>query len=266
MKVDSFKEATMKLREKLLLVTVALAVGVILGNSGLGVQAGVKDSQTNRVKGCVMDGGSTASLSLGGRNLPSNSLLRVVDPQTGCLAGEQRIDWYRQYSTITVGPVGTSTENGTALLTAYNSANIGQLIKLEPGTYDLGGQPLVMKQGVGIEGSGTGITSIQSNIGASTAISTAATIVGAFTELRDLRVVNNNSSQSVSIGVYYSIAGFRMRNVVIQVSNAVNYNYGFYRDFLLYPNRLRPPAAWAVCTLIPIPLSCTFITAPAGWL
>ena len=60
--------------------------------------------------------------------------------------------------TVVVSPVGTSAENGQALLNALAgitaSAADPYLLKLEPGVYDLGASPLTMKQYVDVEGSG----------------------------------------------------------------------------------------------------------------
>ncbi len=62
----------------------------------------------------------------------------------------------------------------------------GCLVKILPGVYDLGTQPLVMTTGVDIEGSGEGVTRI---IGTGGADPDTGTIIGASgTELRALRV------------------------------------------------------------------------------
>jgi hypothetical protein len=224
------------LKEKLLIALISLFVGALIGSSGQGVFAGVNDSQTNRIRGCVQEGASTTSLTLGGRSVPSNSILRLIDPDTVCLSGESQVDWMRYLNTVIVGPTrglaGNSIQNGAALMAALAATTSG-LIKVEPGIYDLNGQQLVMKLGVSIEGSGPNLTFIESNHGAAAAGSSAAVIVGNAVELRDLTVINSNSTQQVSIGVYYlqpTPGPLRLVNVNINVKNAPGSNFGLYRD------------------------------------
>lgn len=99
--------------------------------------------------------------------------------------------------TVVVKPVGTPAENGTALLNALGSIT-GEyganpyLIKLEPGMYDIGGNSLVMKDFVDIEGSGESNTIIFST--GYESYSEASVIGANYAELR------NVSIQSISDG------------------------------------------------------------------
>jgi hypothetical protein len=103
----------------------------------------------------------------------------------------------RLVSTIVVSPVGTPLQNGTSLLNAMqsittNSATSPLLIKIEPGTYDLGTGMLVMKPYVDVEGSGEDVTTVTA---AGSAGSTRCTIlVGDNTELRMLTVANRGGN------------------------------------------------------------------------
>jgi hypothetical protein len=71
-------------------------------------------------------------------------------------------------STVVVSPVGTPSANGAALLAALAGVYAQQaagthapmLIHLEPGTYDVGPTPLMIKGSVDIEGSGEDLTKI----------------------------------------------------------------------------------------------------------
>src|SRR5690348_10773809 len=78
----------------------------------------------------------------------------------------------RYSHTFQIGSGGTPTQNGAALLAARDvisnskpSVSNPYLIKLEPGSYDLGNQNLVLLPFVDLEGSGEGVTIISSTIG-----------------------------------------------------------------------------------------------------
>jgi hypothetical protein len=91
------------------------------------------------------------------------------------------------------------------------------LVKILPGSYNLGSQALVMAPGVDIEGSGEENTTISSTAGAT---STTGTVVGAnFSELRMVRV--NNSGVPFARGVFASsVTGFRVTRVKVVVNQA----------------------------------------------
>lgn len=135
---------------------------------------------------------------------------------------------------VYVGPVGTQTENGTALINALSgitdaSYSKPYLLKIEPGIYDLGNAVLVMKPYVDIEGSGemtTTITSMHSGDSASN----SATISGAgHTEIRFLRIENHGGS-SFSVALYNHYTPIHLTNVTLTASGG-NYNYGVFNDF-----------------------------------
>ncbi|MEM9599346.1 MAG: hypothetical protein AAGD06_34080 [Acidobacteriota bacterium] len=97
--------------------------------------------------------------------------------------------------TVIVSPVpGDPVASGTALLASVAalspSGTDRWLLKLEPGTYDIGTQPLQMKRRLDIEGSGQGVTTILGTGQESLSFSfTTGVIQGADnTELRNLRV------------------------------------------------------------------------------
>jgi collagen type I alpha len=96
-----------------------------------------------------------------------------------------------------VGPVGTDQQNGTALLNALGGIPATPfLIKVEPGTYDLGTGSLGMVSNVDIEGSGERSTIITSGATGSPTLFTAAN-----SELRNLTVRNTSSGpNSIAIG------------------------------------------------------------------
>jgi hypothetical protein len=71
--------------------------------------------------------------------------------------------------TVLVSPVGTTTQNGTALLNALAgittaSSTNPYLLKIEPGIYDLGTSSFQMKAHVDVEGSGENTTIITGHI------------------------------------------------------------------------------------------------------
>jgi hypothetical protein len=102
-----------------------------------------------------------------------------------------------------VSPVPNNpAASGTALLNALasisgNSATNRYLLKIEPGTYDLGANQLVMKSYVDIEGSGQSVTRIEGARGTGDTqpnYADAAAIRGAsVSELRQVTVVNTSS-------------------------------------------------------------------------
>jgi hypothetical protein len=105
--------------------------------------------------------------------------------------------------TVVVSPVGTDTQNGTALLNALASITDASaakpyLLKIEPGVYDLGSSgSLEMKEHVDIEGSGELTTVITSSVTQGPGSDTACpigTVAGANdTELRFLTVRNTGT-------------------------------------------------------------------------
>lgn len=133
--------------------------------------------------------------------------------------------------TVYVHPVpGDHAASGIALLNAMNgitnaSATKRYVIKLEPGTYDLGSSKLVMKPDVDIEGSGQEASVIQ---GGGFATTDDGVIWGAASaELRHLQVKSTGtSSAQAAIPVYLpSGAATRLTNVTL-VGSGGGSNYG----------------------------------------
>jgi hypothetical protein len=128
--------------------------------------------------------------------------------------------------TIVVGPVGTSTANGTALRNAL--ANIASpsssnpwLLKVEPGIYDLGATPLSMREYVDIEGSGQFITTILAEgYGAVSGANNA--------ELRQLTITNNGNGGGafVTTAVQALNSSPRLTDVTLNVSGSGDTVYG----------------------------------------
>ncbi len=118
--------------------------------------------------------------------------------------------------TIIVSPVGTSSENGTALFNALENITDATndkryLLKIEPGIYELGSLSLNMKSYVDVEGSGEESTTIQAGGGSS--FSDATVIMVSNSSLRDLRVLSNSSS-TYGIGISVtSVSSAGIRNV-----------------------------------------------------
>lgn len=131
--------------------------------------------------------------------------------------------------TVVVSPVGTDTENGTALLAALSSitdasATNAYLLSIEPGTYDLGTGSLQMKEYVDIQGSGELNTLITTTVTPEECIQ-FATLYGADNaELRFLTV----RAGACSTAIYNNSASPRLTHVTASASGAGNY-YGVYK-------------------------------------
>lgn len=110
-----------------------------------------------------------------------------------------------QIRTVLVSPVpGNPLASGSALQSALlglapaPTATNPWLVKLEPGLYDVGGTPLVMRPWVHIEGSGIGITTIRGSADGSGL--TAGTVHGASnSELRQLTVEANHPQGAIAL-------------------------------------------------------------------
>jgi len=134
--------------------------------------------------------------------------------------------------TIVVGGEGTPEQNGTALLNAMDgivgndSAN-RFLIRLEPGTYDLGSDKLIIKPWVDIEGAGELVTTIRREGFADTTASDAA-VLGNNGELRFLSIVSPGAGSDHATGlrtgtntqlthVRFQVNGAAISNTAIRV-------------------------------------------------
>lgn len=139
--------------------------------------------------------------------------------------------------TVSVSPIGTTTQNGTALLNAIaaitdNSATNPYLIKIAPGIYDVGATPFTMKPYVDVEGSGEGVTKITSGTGESSIPPAAGTVVGTNNaELRLITVENRgeNGGNNYAIAVFNSGTSLRLTHVTAAaVWNASSIALNFY--------------------------------------
>ncbi|HEY0555365.1 MAG TPA: hypothetical protein VGG20_13970 [Thermoanaerobaculia bacterium] len=139
---------------------------------------------------------------------------------------------FAQPTTVQVSPVaGSPTASGTALLNALAgiagaSAANPYVIKIDPGVYNLGSTPLVMKSYVDIEGSGQGSTSLQGPGNSDSSYTTAIIRAASAAELRNLQVVSLGSGQISSVGIYVpSGANTSIRDVTVIAGSASN-NWG----------------------------------------
>jgi hypothetical protein len=114
--------------------------------------------------------------------------------------------------TEVVSPVaGNPVASGARLLSAVAditapSATNPWLVKIEPGVYDLDGQSLAMRPFVDVEGSGEGVTIVQSTV------NSLGTMQGAdHAELRGLTVLN--TAATTAIALRSSAAGFAASHV-----------------------------------------------------
>jgi hypothetical protein len=135
-------------------------------------------------------------------------------------------------TTVLVGPMGTATQNGTALLNALaritaNNEN-RYLLKIEPGIYDIGTNSLQMKEFVDVEGSGEKTTKITAAINNSDWTPTAATVIGANNaELRFLTVENTSVGPNYTIGLLNSSVSPSLIHVTATALGNAN-NMGIY--------------------------------------
>ena len=109
-------------------------------------------------------------------------------------------------TTVLVSPTGTAQQNGTALLAAMSgitdaSATKPYMLKLEPGTYDIGSMTLTAKDFVDIEGSGPR-TIVQSESAGPTLDLGVANV-----EVRGLTITNNDLASGGTAATGVSIHG-----------------------------------------------------------
>ncbi len=191
--------------------------GFYLGWANLnGVPAGLDDGDND---------------TLGGLTCAADEIAKWTGSAWSC-AATSGVSYSRRYL---VGPVGTLTENGAALLAAMaaipprtGSADIA-LLKLEPGWYDLGGEQLVIQPYVDVEGSGhsnyqTLIRSERCRDDVGDPEAAAAIVGGQFTELRDVIVQNTCADDTKYAAAYYN-EGFRakLKRVHAYIDNSLTF-------------------------------------------
>jgi hypothetical protein len=134
---------------------------------------------------------------------------------------------------VVVSPVGTDTENGTALINALAaivdaSQTKKYLLYIEPGTYDLGSATLRMKQHVDIEGAGELKTLITSS--ATSFDFSKPTLLGADdAELRFLTVRNTGTegpAGSTHVAILNLAASPRLTHVTALATANQSVNVG----------------------------------------
>ena len=138
--------------------------------------------------------------------------------------------------TIVVSPVGTAEENGAALLAALdgiadNTPSNWYLIKIKPGTYDIGSTPLAMKRYVDIEGAGQSTTVIQGQC-ESAANDTGLVLGNSFSEMRHITLKNEcPASSTYQCRVVYNDFGDdpSFVHVTMEAANGSR-TYGIYSD------------------------------------
>jgi hypothetical protein len=137
-----------------------------------------------------------------------------------------------QPTTVSVSPVsGNPTASGTALLNALagiTDAGVFKtyVIKLDPGSYNIGNTQLVMKSFVDIEGSGQVSTIIEGLGNSDGSYLTGIIQTAPQAELRNLEVASTGLGRTTSIGIYVpSGANSSIRDVTILAGGASN-NWG----------------------------------------
>lgn len=108
--------------------------------------------------------------------------------------------------------------NGANLIAAVAAATPPALVKLEPGTYDLSGQQILMRDLVDIEGSGRDVTFIVSDVTAAGTDAVVRAIAGVEAELRQLTV--RNTSLTTGTGVSIATSEFLLTEVTTEVQAA----------------------------------------------
>lgn len=135
--------------------------------------------------------------------------------------------------TVIVGPVGTETQNGTALLDAMAgivtaSATNPILLHIEPGIYDLGTDMLEVTPHVDVRGSGQGNTIIRRSGGPDVFEATTVYVLDQ-SQVSNL-AIENTGGASTATG--YNAGGHStIRDVTIRVSGASSFGYGVYASF-----------------------------------
>ncbi len=185
---------------------------------------------------CQGSGSSSTSVILGGRVITPSMILRTANGQP-CAANESGLNILSLTRTVVVSPNGTATQNGTALLSAMTtisnsnpSASNPWLLKLEPGSYDLGSSALMLKSYVDLEGSGEGTTIISSTVGTSNGPPTLGTVIAASnTEIRFLKIANAGSLQyQAAVNIPSSASNVRLTHLTAVSSSGSGFTYGLF--------------------------------------
>jgi hypothetical protein len=127
--------------------------------------------------------------------------------------------------TKVVSPAGTALESGNALRTAIAGITDGQAwrVKVEPGLYDLGASPLMLKPNIHLEGSGRGFTVLRSS-----SVADVGTVVGASGAALSSLTVENTGGGELSIAVYNENADFGFHDIDARASNGTTRTYAVF--------------------------------------
>lgn len=151
-----------------------------------------------------------------------DSQVQVVNLNADELDGKDSTDFAAYERTVIVSPVpGDAAASGTKLLDALSgitdaSQENPYLLKIEPGVYDLGSSPLVMKQWVDIEGSGEGVTTIRR--AGSPNFDTGTVVAANKAELRFVTVENTGGATRATAIWNEGASSLRLLNVTARAS------------------------------------------------
>ena len=177
---------------------------------------------------------STSTVKISGKQVAPGGLVRVPTGTT-CLPSETTLNLNSYVKTILVSPTGVdNVANGTLLQNAMNNAPAGTLVKVEPGTYDLVTTPLNMKQGIDLEGSGEGLTTITSQINSIYYPPPAGTVVITnSSEVRFLTISNlgNVTDYHTAVDAIGVNNTSKLTNITIISSGISDQNYGIFNQY-----------------------------------
>jgi hypothetical protein len=180
--------------------------------------------------------GVSAGAGLTGGGTTGNVQLSVNFAPSGAMNGSAitvaRSDHRHYLKTVIISPTGTATQNGTALNFAVgaitDNTTFPYLIKIEPGTYDLGTSRLTMKANVDIEGSGEGVTLISGSATSNNA-NAGVVISVSNTELRFLTVECYGGNAHCT-GIYTGNSSGTISHVTALAVSGTLENIAIYND------------------------------------
>jgi len=149
----------------------------------------------------------------------SGQVLKFKEAEWNCADDEAGISLN---TTVVVSPFGDGTDyvaNGLELLDAINSINPG-LIRIEPGTYDVGETQISVSSGRAIEGSGQNLTFV-----------TGSAQFGVFalnsdSEIRDLTIMAGTASDGNSYAILVGDTGWNIRGVTASALGGTSFTTG----------------------------------------
>ncbi len=172
------------------------------------------------------DAGFAADVEMSDVTLTSGGVT-FSDSTTQATAGQPAF-----VSTVVIGDQGSNAANGSALNGKLDalapSSTARYVIRLEPGTYDVGNDPVDMKSYVDIEGSGRGVTIITGTVdGATTG---KGIVTGADNaELRNLTVINTGGGTD-AFAILNDGVSPKISDVTAQASGGSGENTGILNE------------------------------------